>query len=132
MFLQDFTLEQKIAFFSLAKRLIAVDERISREERVLLNLLSREMELPSKQRASRQSLDKLCGHFQTRRAKYSVLLELIGLSLADKTFSRSEKKFVNQVASAMSIGKGLLPQMIDLVERMTSLTEEAELFLAQG
>ena len=113
MFLSILNSKEKIAFLSLAKKLIISDEHIAENEKVLYHAMQQEMEILEdimEDNISEEEIDKLpddiphlCDVFTSKKSKISALMELIALGFVDGKFVAQEQKIIYEVAEHFGI-----------------------------
>lgn len=102
MFLAMLNDDQQRAFSALAYRMVAADGSISAEERQAVRRLRSELRV-SESGADERDETELARAFDTRRAKYAALLELLGLAHSDREFHLDERSMVTVVAHEMDV-----------------------------
>lgn len=121
MFLQNLNFEQQRAFLKLADEIIKADGILSQQEDKLYAELK--LQLPSNIEAA-NSLDNLKDIFKSKKAKYSVLTELIGISFIDDDFDQKEKNYIFELGQKLKLKKTEINYLIDWVEKQFSLIKE--------
>ncbi len=116
MFVAMLSTEQRRAFMACARRLVAADGCVVREERAALAALAVEMGSPRPGDPDLEALDgldesALAALFDSRRARVAVLLELLGLARSDHEFSLDEKSFVTVMAHEMGLDAAELARL---------------------
>jgi len=102
MFLAMLNDEQQRAFSALAYRMVAADGSISAEERQAVRRLRSELRV-SESGADDRDETELARAFDTRRARYAALLELLGLAHSDREFHLDERSMITAVAHEMEV-----------------------------
>lgn len=125
MFLSDLSDEQKRAFISLARNFCQSDGVLAGAEDRFLEMFCAEMGLEPGTPGFEGETQELLRYFDTRKAKVSVLLELIGLGYADGNLDHAENEMVTRVASEFGISQGELSVLYDWVARQMELVQEA-------
>ena len=125
MFLENMTGGEKSAFLGLAQELVRADGVLSSKEDELLASLTA---MAGHQQAAEGTLEDLAGTFQTRKAKVSALLELLGLALVDGEYHTATRAVVAGIAKAFCFGEDELGGMEAWVARQIVLIEEAAAF----
>jgi uncharacterized tellurite resistance protein B-like protein len=128
MFLYNLTNNQKKAFLSLAKRLIAADGRLAKEEMILLSLMAKEMDIVTEEEMSKKNLPELLKEFDTRKAQVSILLELIYLCYIDNEFRIEENEFMQNIISMFGVSQEEMLTFKNWVLKYLSLMKEANEF----
>lgn len=119
MFLNLLKQEEKIAFLSLAKKIISIDSMISKQEMILLESMKRELEIEENQIAYIDgSIEEICAKFTNSKSKVSAIMELIGIGFVDGKFVLEEENLIYQIADAMSISREETNMYIDWARRV--------------
>jgi len=127
MFISNLSSKQQSVFLGLAKKLIDSDENIAPEESALLSTIQQQM--LADVTSTDVALDTLPTVFDCKKAKASLLLELLGLAHADQEYHSAEKDFINQVATSCGVSSYELQDMESWVVRQLSLVREAAQFM---
>lgn len=130
MFLHDLTDEQKRAFLVLADKVVLADGCLAPEESALLDTFRAEMGVAD---ASVPQIDiaEAASAFDTRKARVSVLLELIALVHADGDFNKGESVVVNEIRQAFALSPAEFEAMANWVLRQMALVRDASELMAQ-
>ncbi|TAE18026.1 MAG: hypothetical protein EAZ95_05415 [Bacteroidetes bacterium] len=119
MFLNLLKQEEKIAFLTLAKKIISIDSTISKQEMVLLNSMKRELELDDIDvQYLDASIEEVCALFSNSKSKVSAIMELIGIGFVDGKFVLEEQNLIYQIADAMNISREETNMYIDWARRV--------------
>lgn len=129
MFIDRLDSNQQGALLSIAAQLIETDGNVSGKETALLNALCNQMAGDVK--SAPVSVSDLNGIFTTTPAKAALLLELLGLAHADAEYHVTEKDFISNVATTLSISELTLADMESWVCRQFALMREAEQFMEE-
>lgn len=129
MFIDRLDSNQQGALLSIAAQLIEADGNISAQETALLNALRNQMAGDVK--SAPVSVSDLSGIFVTTPAKAAFLLELLGLAHADAEYHVTEKDFISNVATVLSVSELTLADMESWVCRQFALVREAEQFMEE-
>lgn len=127
MFIQNLNTKQQKVFLALANDLIKADGILEQKELDLLAVLKAQMENGIE--ADGYELAALATIFDSRKAKYSVMLELIGLGHADEDFDPAEQKFVLDVAEVLGFNQQDVDEVEFWVTRQMSLVAEASMMM---
>lgn len=127
MFISNLSSKQQSVFLGLAKKLIDSDENFAPEETALLSTIQQQM--LADVTPIDVALDTLNTIFECKKAKASLLLELLGLAHADQEYHLAEKDFINQVATSCEVPSYELNDMESWVVRQLSLVREAAQFM---
>ena len=124
MFLENLTDGERSAFLGLARTLVHADGTLNgREEQVLGSLTA-----IAGEPVAEGTVEDLASAFQTRRAKVSALLELVGIGLIDGEYQPAERAMVAEVAKALGFSESELTEMEKWVVRQVALWDEAAQF----
>jgi uncharacterized tellurite resistance protein B-like protein len=119
MFLNLLKQEEKVAFLSLAKKIISIDSMISKQEMVLLESMKRELEIEETQITYFDgSIEEICEKFTNSKSKVSAIMELIGIGFVDGKFVLEEQNLIYQIADAMAISREETNMYIDWARRV--------------
>jgi len=119
MFLNLLKQEEKIAFLTLAKKIISIDSMISKQEMVLLESMKRELELDDTDiQYLDVSIEEICNKFINSKSKVSALMELIGIGFVDGKFVLEEQNLIYQIGDAMKISREETNMYIDWARRV--------------
>lgn len=131
MFLSTLDTEQKQAFLGLAHKFIAADGQLAPQEKVMLGAMKAEMGLPVDAEVPVTDLSKLLQPFNSKAAKATALLEIIGLGYSDNEFHSEESAFVKHMAEGFKVSEDEILQMESWVVRQIMLTREVTHFFQQ-
>jgi uncharacterized tellurite resistance protein B-like protein len=119
MFLNLLKAEEKIAFLTLAKRVISADSKIAKKELLLLESMKKELDVNDNDlQDSSESIEVLCSKFSSSKSKVSALMELIGIGFVDGKFVHEEQEMIYQIAQYMGISKEETTMYIDWARRV--------------
>lgn len=128
MFVDRLNKGQQEILLDLAKQLINADLKILPSEEAFLEALRSQMETDVK--PASVPLDRIGTAFSTRSAQISVMLELLGIGLADGELHPAEYEFCEGIAESIGLGRNRLPQLVDWCRKQLSLMSEIEAILA--
>jgi hypothetical protein len=130
MFLNLLDDDEKEAFAVLAGKMIEADGIVVGRELEALANLEAEIGVSEAEGADR-SVDQLASVFKSRRSKFAVLLELVGLGYSDTSFNVTEQSLATAVAHEMDVSADELAgverwvlEYVDLVQRALALMRE--------
>ena len=119
MFLNLLKAEEKIAFLTLAKKIISIDSMISKQEMILLESMKRELEIEDIDfQYLNDPIEKVCAQFTNSKSKVSALMELIGIGFVDGKFVLEEQNLIYQIADLMGISQEETTMYIDWARRV--------------
>ena len=130
MFLAMLNDDQQRAFSTLAFRMVAADGSISAEERRAIRRLRAELRVEEAGTDDRDE-SALATVFDTRRAKYAALLELLGLAHSDREFHLDEQSMVTAVAHEMDVSADELARLDRWVQDYVRHVESALAMMAE-
>lgn len=128
MFLSNLNLEQKQAFLGLAHQFISADGQLAPQEEAMLGAMKTEMGLSEHEKPISAELHNLLKPFDSKYARASVLLEIVGLGYSDNNFHPEESQIVQTIAQNFEISKEEVRQMENWVIRQIMLAKEATQF----
>jgi hypothetical protein len=132
MFFYALSGSQKKSFLSLAFALIRSDGIVTSDEDKAFAILQAETGVDGRvEPAELSQIPSITGTFDTRQAKVSVTLELIGLGHADSHFSIEESSIVNEIGRCFDFDPAEIATMENWVLRHLALVREAERFWEQ-
>lgn len=119
MFLPYFNVEQKRAFWKLANDIVMVDGVLHESEKELLDNYKSELGIEIKNLD--YELHPINKTFTTKMESHILLLELLGLSVADDDFDSSEKTFINNIIEELGISHEKTSQMLSWLKKQNEL-----------
>ena len=129
MFLCNLNSEQKQAFLGLAHQFISADGQLMAQEQTMLNAMKAEMGLTADVEAPASDLSELLKPFDSKQARATALLALIGLGYSDNDFHSNESEMIARMADTFQVSKEEILQMESWVVRQIMLVREATQFL---
>lgn len=128
MFLENLTDGEKAAFLGFAHKLVQADGVLREREGEVLGSLGAMAGGP----VAEGTVNELAEAFQTRKARVSALLELLGIGLVDGEYHPAERAAVSEIAQALGFRETELAEMESWVVRQVALVEEAVGFWTDG
>jgi uncharacterized tellurite resistance protein B-like protein len=125
MFLAMLNDEQKKAFLAIALKIVHADGRLEPKERRMIEAMRYEMGLLQETALPHGSIEELAKPFDTRKAQSILMMEGIGLALADTDFSGEEKKILRALALIFNISEQDATEMENWVLEFKKLQEKA-------
>ena len=129
MFLESLTKQQKETFFYLAHDIVVSDGELSVGEKVMMEDMRREMNLPTSFKAKYLPLDGVEEIFNTRRSQAIVLISLIRLGYADGAFEIEEQCLLSDLCKLFNTSDTDFQRIENWVRRLISLEREANEFM---
>lgn len=124
MFLHNLNLDQQGVLLDLARQTAQADGEISHLETQMINVLRQQCN-PNVTAKSTSQAD-LASIFDTPIAKYSLLLELLGIAHANNEYHSSEKDIIFKVSQALGVTNDKLQALEAWVEKQFLLTHEVQ------
>lgn len=124
MFLHNLNLDQQGVLLDLAHQTAQADGEISHLETQMINFLRQQCN-PNVTVKSTSRAD-LASIFDTPIAKYSLLLELLGIAHANNEYHLSEKDIIFKVSQALGVTNDKLQALEAWVEKQFLLTHEVQ------
>lgn len=126
MFLKDLNETQQKLFLGIARELIESDNHISEQEKYLIEALSIEM---GQQELIRNPSDETVeSFFPDKFSRTAVMLELIGLSACDGSFSVEEDKIIKRMQKIFAVSDDQLNAYVKWVKKLYATYGEAAAF----
>ncbi|MCK0538657.1 hypothetical protein [Alcanivorax quisquiliarum] len=127
MFLQNLDPQQQNALLYLAKKVMLANGEVSLKEKALYDRL----ESQCIEGAKPSEPPSLAQVFPDRRSKVSLIIELMGMALADETYHEEESHIIENVADDLLLEDQLLDDIETWVRKQFILIEEATTFMEQ-
>lgn len=124
MFLHNLNLDQQGVLLDLAHQTAQADGEISHLETQMINVLRQQCN-PNVTVKSTSRAD-LASIFDTPIAKYSLLLELLGIAHANNEYHLSEKDIIFKVSQALGVTNDKLQALEAWIEKQFLLTHEVQ------
>ena len=106
MYLQELNSKQKELFLDLSINLALADDEFSQKEMDAICLLCEEMNI-NKRFSACSTLDSATDALiaeNDKKAQRIIIVELLGIAIADDVFEKCEKEVIENLASAFAIG----------------------------
>lgn len=125
MYLHLLSETNKASFMTIARAICAADGNFSDRERFMLDIYAKEMGLASIESsiAADEAVTTLA-ETGSDKEKRIIVLELVGLSLADADFSAEERTFLQTVVGKFNISEEFVSQCETAVGRYLDLQNE--------
>ena len=120
MLLNSLNQAQKEAFICLAHNVVVSDGELTVGERVMMDDMRREMDLPL------AGIEKI---FDTRRSRIVALISLIRLGYADGAFEIEEQCLLSDLCTAFEVSDADFAHLQNWVRRLIALEREAQAFM---
>ena len=121
MFLSSLTLKQKETFLCLAYNVVVSDGDLTVGEELMMEEMSREMNMDRSFIPHYVELDGVEMVFQTRKARVTVMIALIRLGYADGAFEVEEQSFLKVLCEAFEITEADFALIDNWVKRLVAL-----------
>ncbi|WP_104760737.1 TerB family tellurite resistance protein [Helicobacter cetorum] len=119
MFLHFLNKEQQGVLLHLAKEVMHSDGRDHELQLAQIEILSKQCENGVEER--KISLEELSPIFTENKAKHSLLLELIGVALADSRWHENEKALIEKYAHKMGVSEQKVEELKNWVLKQMEL-----------
>lgn len=127
MFVQNLTAEQQAALLYLAHEVAKADGSSDELQLGMVEILTKQSEENVTEKVI--SNDELAKLFTTERAKYSLLLELLGIALANEEYHSNERNLIAEYAKELSVSNEKLNALENWVEKQLALSKEIGVLL---
>lgn len=125
MYLHLLSETNKASFMAIARAVCAADGNFSDSERFMLEVYAKEMGLPSIESTIEETKAiTTLAEIGTDQEKRIVVMELMGLSLADSDFSAEERAFLQTIVEKFNISEEFVSQCENAVGRYLDLQNE--------
>jgi hypothetical protein len=131
MFLNRLTDKQKKAFLAIAMKIVGADRRLDLRERRALEAMRYEMGLWNETDIPMGSIEELAQSFDSRQSRVIMMIEGIGLALADEELQGEEEKILRALALVFKFSEAEATAMENWVTRFKKLQKEAETMMSQ-
>ncbi|MDD2714282.1 MAG: hypothetical protein PHW04_00155 [Candidatus Wallbacteria bacterium] len=128
MFLKYFDGTQKKAFLAIAHKLSQADGKVTAEEKKVLELMCEEAGFCPGDTLVNFDLERLLSPFDNRKAQVQLLLELVSMEYADRSFSRTENELMSEIADYFGISQQILLEIEGWVFKHDELLKELDKF----
>lgn len=122
MFVQNLTAEQQSALIYLAKEVAQADGFADELQLGMVEILRKQSETGVVEKEI--SINELGALFNTKLAKYSLLLELLGVALSNDEYHSNEKSIISQYTNSLGVPKEILDTLEKWVEKQFALHKE--------
>ncbi|HDY93524.1 MAG TPA: TerB family tellurite resistance protein [Pseudoalteromonas sp.] len=130
MFIQNLNKAQQEVLLKLASDLMISDGVIDQSEKELINFVKSQC-TEGVSELENFNLSEIRDVFGSKKAKVSMLLELIGLAHADGYYGKEEKVFINEIASVLNINEANLNELENWVRRQLDLVNDSVMFMEE-
>lgn len=125
MYLHLLSEANKASFMAIARAVCAADGNFSDSERFMLEVYAKEMGLSSIESTIEETKAiTILAETGTNQEKRIVVMELVGLSLADSDFSAEERAFLQTIVEKFNISEEFVSQCENAVGRYLDLQNE--------
>jgi hemerythrin-like domain-containing protein len=129
MFIQNLNEKQQQAFMALAEKVAFYADGVNAaKEEARLQAFREQLPGISAEPCGYEELTSL---FDTKLARSSALLELIGLAAADEHIAEEEQVILDAIAKAFSISKDEMINMTSWVKRMIVMFQEVQTYMEE-
>ena len=125
MFIQNLNTEQQFLLVEMAKTIITSDGKVSDKEQVVLNTILAQVSEEALVLTDVTVAD--AGRiYDTQTAKSSLLLELLGIALADDDYHDDEEEYLLDIARKISVSAEHLNGLKNWVETLMNHMKKLE------
>lgn len=125
MWLSSLSSEQREALLGLAHNVVVSDGLLDPNEEGMLNEFRREMELKEGTELEYLELSGIEAIFDSRKARFVALINLLRLSYADGAFEIEEECLLREICRAFQVPDEDFMLLDNWVRRLLALEEEA-------
>lgn len=129
MFVHYLNSQQQSILISLAKNIISADSILSEKEKLMLDILKSQANSDISE--VEVEIFQLPSIFVTKREKYSLLLELLGIAHADQEYQLEEQSLIKLYAECLNVSDNELNVLEKWVEKQLALSIEIESLLGE-
>ena len=131
MYLTNLSSKQKELFLDICLLLSKADNDFKEEEKRVIETLCDEMNIEPKYETEKTSSDSLCeiSAISNKREKRIIIIELLGIVMADKKIAPEEETFMNNVLDTFQIERSELKDAACLVNELYDIYEKFAKFL---
>lgn len=129
MFVSNLNNNQQEHLLALSKLLMSADGEVSDEEKTVIDTIKSQCN--GELIEINDPFATLDEAFNIKAEKSSLMLELLGVALADSNYHQSEKAFIQRVSEHLNIEQALLESMENWVVKQISLFKEASTFMEE-
>ena len=131
MFLQMLNKQQQELFYELAIKAAEADGIIASEEKNLLNLYAKEINVSPKYSTERVIGDvtneiAICSN---KVIKKIMIFEILGIMVSDSVYDLREKEFIKKLSSDLNISMKEIDKMLDYLSKYLAFYKEMYSFI---
>lgn len=130
MWLSSLSSKQREALLGLAHNVVVSDGLLDPNEEGMLNEFRREMELKEGTESEYLELSGIEGIFDSRKARFIALINLLRLSYADGAFEIEEECLLREICREFQVPDEDFMLLDNWVRRLLALEEEATSLLS--
>jgi tellurite resistance protein len=130
MWLSSLTPDQRQALLGLAHNVVVSDGLLDPNEEGMLDEFRREMELKETQESEYLELSGIESVFDSRKARFIALINLLRLSYADGAFEIEEECLLKEICQAFQVPEEDFMLLDNWVRRLLALEAEAASLLS--
>lgn len=128
MFVDRLNFQQQCVLLGLAESLVEADMKVHPSELSFLEVLRQQMAAGIE--PVLRPATPMAALFAERPAKVALMLELLGIALADGEFHPAEREICERVAKDIQLVEPSIAELESWCRRQLGLSAEAELLLA--
>ncbi len=124
MFVGIFNSEQAKSFVNLAYRVILADEKVTKDEKALINFLEMIVPFDPDIINASATLDELVKPFNEVDSKMFCLLNLYIIALIDEEFEEREKQFIEEISLKFGISSDINKKLLNIAKNLVRSFKE--------
>jgi len=125
MFLSDLSENERTVFLSLARNMVAADDKVTQEEEEMLRDLHDEAGQGLMIDPNDKDIEGLCGQIQSPSAQAKMLLELASIAFVDGEYEDRERELLKRVSGYWCIERLSFLRAEDWGKKRVELAAEA-------
>lgn len=127
MFVHNLNSDQQSALLYLARVVAEADGNSDELQTTMVEILKAQSNADVEMKETQ--ISELATLFSTEREKCSLLLELLGIVLANNEYHQNERSLIAEYADVLGVSNTKLFELENWVQRQLALSQEAEALL---
>ena len=127
MFVHNVNSDQQSALLYLARVVAEADGNSDELQTTMVEILKAQSNADVEMKETQ--ISELATLFSTEREKCSLLLELLGIVLANNEYHQNERSLIAEYADVLGVSNTKLFELENWVQRQLALSQEAEALL---
>ncbi len=128
MYLSKLTDDQKLAFLSIAIKIINADGILDKKEQNAINMMRLEMGLIDEAKLPTGTLEETVSVFDSNISKIHTFIEWLSLAYADNNFSGEEQKLLRGIAILFGFDEAKATELENWVISYRELIKKVDTF----